>query len=332
MQFSQLKRREFITLLGGAVVWPLVARAQQPTRKIGFLATFDQRNPTMRSFAAGLFQALSRLGWENGRNVELVQHWTASNQDRTRALAKELVALQPDVILAAGTQAALALQKETATIPVVFVVVTDPVGQGLVASLSRPGGNITGLSNSEEGFSGKLLSLLKTAAPRVKRVAVMFNPETAPRQGLYHLGAFEAAAGSLAIEPVTARVHSDADIEQAIAALPHDHGGVVLTPDSFVHTHQSTVIAAALRNGLPTIFDAPEFAKQGGMLSYGPDFLEMWVRAAPYLDRILRGARPSDLPVELPTKHRLAINIKTASAIGINVSPDILSIADEVIE
>jgi putative ABC transport system substrate-binding protein len=328
-----MQRREFITLVGGAAAWPLAARAQQrPTRKIGFLSAFDENNSAVRSMTTEMFQTLSALGWEIGRNVEVAQHWTAGNLDRTRALAKELVALRPDALVALGTPATAALQKETSTIPIVFLVVADPVGAGFVASLARPGGNITGLSNPDEAFGGKLLSLLKTVAPRIKRAAVMFNPETAPRQGLYHLGSFEAAARSLAIEPVTARVHSDADIEQAIAALPRDHGGLVLIPDIFVNIHQGTVTTAALRNGLPTIFDSTSFAEKGGLLQYGPNVPEMYRRAASYLDRILRGARPNDLPVELPTKYRLVINLKTAKAIGIDVSPDMLSLADEVVE
>jgi putative ABC transport system substrate-binding protein len=327
-----IQRREFITLLGGATLWPLVARGQQPSRKIGILSAFDDNNPTVRSLAMEMFQALSRLGWESGRNVQLVQHWTAGNIDRTRVLAKELVASQPDVILAAGTPAAVAVQRETRTIPIVFTVVTDPVGAGLVASLSRPGGNITGLSNSEEAFSGKLLSLLKTVCPRVRRAAVMFNPETAPRQGLYHLGEFEAAARTLGIEPITARVRSDADIEQAITALPEEQSGLVLTPDVFTNTHRNTVIAVSLRKGVPTIFDATGFAREGGLLQYGPDFFEMYRRAASFLDRILHGAKPSDLPVELPTKYRLVINVRSAKAISVDVSADVLSIADEVIE
>jgi putative tryptophan/tyrosine transport system substrate-binding protein len=326
-----VKRREFITLLGGAAAaWPLAARAQQrPTHMIGFLSAFDENNSAMRSMATEMFETLSRSG---GRNVEVAGHWTAGNLERTRAAAKELVALRPDVLVALGTPATAALQKETSTIAIVFVGVTDPIGAGLVASLARPGGNITGLSNPDEAFGGKLLSLLKTVAPRIKRAAVMFNPETAPRRGLYHLGSFEGAARSLAIEPVMARVHSDADIEQAIATLPREHGGLVLIPDTFVNSHQGTVITAALRNVLPTIFDGSGFVEQGGLLRYGPDFPEMYRRAASYLDRILRGARPSDLPVELPTKYRLAINLKTAKAIGIDVSPDMLSLADKVFE
>jgi putative tryptophan/tyrosine transport system substrate-binding protein len=332
-----MRRREFIAGLGGAAtgIWPFGARAQQPVprmRRIGILSSFDDNNPTMRSQVMEMFQALSRLGWESGRNVQIVQHWTAGNVDRTGMLAKELVASQPDVIVAAGTPAAAAMQRETRTIPIVFTVVTDPVGAGLVAGLSRPGGNITGLSNSEEAFGGKLLSLVMKIAPRIKRAAVMFNPDTAPGHGLYHLGAFETAARSLGLEPITARVHSDADIEQVIVSLGREQGGLVAIPDVFVNTHRGTVIEASLRVGVPTIFDGTGFAKEGGLLQYGPDFWEMYRRTALFVDRILRGAKPSDLPVELPTKYGLVINLKTAKALGLNVSSDMLSIADEVIE
>jgi ABC-type uncharacterized transport system substrate-binding protein len=193
------------------------------------------------------------------------------------------------------------------------VAVTDPVGAGLVASVSRPGGNITGFSNTEETFGGKLLSLLKTIAPRITRAAVMFNPDTAPGRGLYHLGSFEAAARALAIEPITARVHSDDDIEAAITSLGREQGGLVATPDTFINNHRGTMIAVSLRNGVPAIFDGTGFARQGGLLQYGPDFRDMYRGAASYVDRILRGAKPSDLPVELPTKYALVIKCRAVA-------------------
>ena len=329
-----MRRREFIAGLGSAAAWPLAARAQQgeKIRRIGMLNGFSESDPSVRYFTAETFQALSRLGWENGRNVQIIHHWTAGDLNRMAMLAKELVALQPDVLVAYGTPASIALQRETRTIPIVFVIVTDPVGAGLVASLSRPGGNITGLSNVEGTFGGKLLSLLKTIAPHIKRAAVMFNPETAPGRGLYHLGSFEAAARSLAIEPITAEVRSDADIDQVITSLGREQGGLVATPDVFTVVHRGTVIASSIRNNVPVIFDSPSFAKEGGLLQYGWDGVEGWRRAAFYVDRILRGANPSDLPVELPTKYRLVINLKTAKAMGLDLPPDKISIADEVIE
>jgi putative ABC transport system substrate-binding protein len=296
------------------------------------LGSFDGNDPTLRSLVAEMLRTLSQLGWDTGRNLQIVQHWSAGDNDRTRTLAKEVVASRPDVIVAAGTPAAAAVQMETSTVPIIFVTTTDPVGAGLVASLSRPGGNITGFSNSDEAFGGKLLSLVKKIAPRIRRAAVMFNPDTAPRHGMYHLGGFEAAALSLQVEPISAEVHSDADIERITNSLGRERGGLVVIPDVFMNVHRAGVIAASLRNSVPTVYDANGFAKDGGLLQYGPSFPEMWRRTALYLDRILRGAKPSGLPVELPAKYELLINLKTAKMIGIDVSPDMISIADEVIE
>jgi putative ABC transport system substrate-binding protein len=245
-----MRRREFIAGLGSAAAWPVGARGQstQPVRRVYLLSSFDD-DPKLRSLATEMLRALSQLGWESGRNVQIAQHWTAGDIDRTRAIAKELVALQPDVIIAAGTPAATVMQGETRTIPIIFVTAVDPVGAGLVASLSRPLGNITGFSNSDEEFGGKLLSLIKTIAPRIKTAAVMFNPNTAPRHGLYHPGGFEAAAQSLRLESIPARVESDADIEQVITSLGREQGGLVVIPDVFMNVHRGTVIAAASKQG-----------------------------------------------------------------------------------
>jgi ABC-type uncharacterized transport system substrate-binding protein len=330
-----MRRREFIAGIGSsAAALPLVGHAQQPDRmrRIGMLNAYDENNQFFRSLAAHTFQVLSQMGWESGRNVQIIERWAGGDINRAERLAKELVALLPDVILAAGTPAAAALQRESRTIPVVFVVVTDPVGAGLVASVPRPGGNITGFSNTEETFGGKLLSLLKTIAPRITRAAVMFNPDTAPGRGLYHLGSFEAAARALAIEPITARVHGDDDIEAAITSLGREQGGLVATPDTFINNHRGTMIAVSLRNGVPAIFDGTGFARQGGLLQYGPDFRDMYRGAASYVDRILRGAKPSDLPVQLPTKYVLVVNLQTAKALGLTIPETLLATADEVIE
>ncbi len=330
-----MKRREFIAGLGSAAAWPLAAWAQQPAqgmRRVGMLNGFTQGDPAFRALVMETFQALSQLGWESGRNVQIIERWGGGDSDRTLMLAKELVALQPDLIIAVGTPAAIALQKATPTLPIVFLVVTDPVGAGLVANLPRPGGNITGYSNTEGAFGGKLLSLLKRIAPHIKVAAAMFNPDTAPGHGSYHLGSFEAAARSLAMEPITAEVRSDADIEQVIAKLGREQGGLVIMPDAFMNVHRGTAIALASRDKVPTIFDTTGFANEGGLIQFGPDFTVMYRRAASYVDRILRGAKPRDLPVELPTKYGLVINLKTARTIGLDVSQDMLSIADEVIE
>jgi putative tryptophan/tyrosine transport system substrate-binding protein len=325
-----LRRRDFITLVGGvAAAWPLAARAQQPERmrRIGILSGFAE-DPLVES---ELLRPLSRLNRDNGRNIQIDLRWGAGNIDRIRIMAKELVASQPEIMITVGTPATLAVQRETRTIPIVFLIVADPVGAGIVDNLARPGGNTTGFGNPEGAFGGKLLSLLKKIAPGMRQAAAMFNPDTAPGRGLYYFGSFEAAARSLAIEPLTAEVRSDADIGRVITMLGQEQAGLVLLPDNFNFAHRSTVIGLSLRNNVPTIYDK-DFAKEGGLLQYGASFPDMYRRVPSYVDRILRGAKPGDLPVELPTKYEFVINLKTARAMGLDVSPDMRSIADEVIE
>jgi ABC-type uncharacterized transport system substrate-binding protein len=327
-----MRRREFITLLGGAAsAWPLGARAQQPAqpvRRIGMLSGFAED----RLVESELLRTLSQLGWDNGRNVQIDLRWGAGNIDRIKMMAKELVASQREIIITVGTPATVAVQRETRTIPIIFLIVADPVGAGIVDNLARPGGNTTGLGNPEGTFGGKLLTLLKRIAPRMRRAAAMFNPDTAPSRGLYYLGSFEAAARSLAIEPLIAEVRNDGDIERVITTLGQEEAGLVVLPDNFMFTHRSTVIGLSIRNNVPTIYDSVDFAKEGGLLQYGASFPDMYRRVPSYADRILRGAKPGDLPVELPTKYEFVINLKTAQAIGLDVSPDLISIADAVIE
>ena len=325
-----MRRRAFISLLGSAAAaWPLAARAQQAERmrRIGILSGFAE-DPLVES---ELLRPLSQLNRDNGRDVQIDLRWGAGDIDRIRIMAKELVASQPEIVITFGTPATLAVQRETRTIPIIFLIVADPVGAGIVDSLARPGGNTTGFGNPEGTFGGKLLSLLKGIAPGMRRAAAMFNPDTAPGRGLYYLGSFEAAARSLAIEPLTAEVRSDADIERVITMLGQDQAGLVLLPDNFNFTHRGTVIRLSIRNNVPTIYDK-DFAKEGGLLEYGASFPDMYRRVPFYVDRILRGAKPSDLPVELPTKYKLVINLETARTIGLDVSRDMLSIANEVIE
>jgi putative ABC transport system substrate-binding protein len=328
-----MKRRQFITLLGSAAAWPLAAGAQQPERmrRIGVLMGWSETDSIYHSQLAAFVQGLAKLGWVDGRNLWMDVRWTAGNVDRARVFAKELVDLQPDVILAGTTPSTAALQRETRTVPIVFAVVSDPVGAGFVANLPRPGGNITGLINIEASMGGKWPELLKEIAPFLRRVAIMFNPDTAPGGGSYFLSPFDAAARSLAMEPITARVHSDAEIETAITSLGEQAGLVVMT-DSFMGVHRGTVISLATRNKVPTIFDAEYITREGGLISYGPNYLDMFRRAAAYVDRILRGAKPDDLPVEVPTKFDLTINLKTAKALGLTVSNQMQLLADEVIE
>ena len=325
-----MRRRTFITLLGGGAAWPLAARAQQGAqlvRRIGILSGFAE-DPLVESM---LLRPLSQSNRDSGRNVQIDLRWGAGDIDRIRIMAKELVASQPEIVITIGTPATVAVQKETSTIPIVFLIVADPVGAGIVGSLVRPGGNTTGFGNPEGTFGGKLLSLLKGIAPGMRRAAAMFNPDTAPSRGLYYLGSFEDAARSLAIEPLTAEVRSDADIGRVITMLGQKQAGLVLLPDNFMFAHRRTVIELSIRNNVPTIYDK-DFAKEGGLLEYGASFPDMYRRVPSYMDRILRGAKPSDLPVELPTKYEFVINLKTARTIGLDVSRDMLSIADEVIE
>jgi putative ABC transport system substrate-binding protein len=327
-----VRRREFIALLGGtAAAWPLAAQAQRPAqlvRRIGMLSGFAED----RLVESELLRTLSQLGWDNGRNVQIDLRWGAGNIDRIKMMAKELVASQREIIITVGTPATVAVQRETRTIPIIFLIVADPVGAGIVDNLARPGGNTTGLGNPEGTFGGKLLTLLKRIAPRMRRAAAMFNPDTAPSRGLYYLGSFEAAARSLAIEPLIAEVRNDGDIERVITTLGQEEAGLVALPDNFMFTHRGTVIGLSIRNNVPTIYDSVDFAKEGGLLQYGASFPDMYRRVPSYVDRILRGAKPGDLPVELPTKYEFVINLKTARAIGLDVSPDLISIADAVIE
>ena len=335
MQFDQLKRREFITLLGGAVAWPLAARAQQPNRmrRIGVLMAFSESNPHFRSLVDIFVQGLERLGWVDGRNIRIDVRWAGGDVERMRTFAKQLAELQLDVILASTTPVTSALQRETRTIPIVFVIVSDPIGSGFVAGLPRPGGNITGFINAEPVMASKWIEMLKEIAPRVKKAAIMFNPDTAPGNGSFFLGRFEAAARSLADEPIVVRVRSDTEIVTELASLGREQAGLVIMSDAFMAVHKATIISAAAQNNVPTMgADLPNFAKEGGLLSYGTSFPDIFRRAAPYVDRILRGANPADLPVQAPTKFEFVINLKTAKALGLTVPPTLLARADEVIE
>jgi putative tryptophan/tyrosine transport system substrate-binding protein len=330
-----MNRREFIVGLGGAAAGPLAARAQQGdrVRRVGVLLVFGENDPEGKTRLSGFAQGLAELGWADGRNVRMEVRWAAGVVDRMQVLAKELVDLQPEVIVANSTSVAAAVQRETRTIPIVFVGVSNPVGAGLVASLSRPGGNITGFINFEESLAGKWLELLREIAPDVKRVAIMFNPNAAPGGGSHFLPSFEAASRLLKVELIAAPVHSDAEIEMAITSLGRDPGGgLVFPPDIFTLAHRAPIILLAARNNLPAVYSNSYVARDGGLLSYGPNPTDLFRRAATYVDRILRGARPADLPVQLPVKFEMVVNIETAKALGLTVPPSILLRADEVIE
>jgi ABC-type uncharacterized transport system substrate-binding protein len=331
-----MRRREFITLFSGAAItWPLAARAQQreQMRRIGVLMGYAQSDPSARSLVAAFVRSLEESGWTDGRNVSIEYRWAGGDVNRIRNFAKELVETRPDVIVANTTPVAVAVHQATRTIPIVFVIVSDPVGAGLVPQLSQPGGNVTGFINVEASMGGKWLEILKEAAPRVRRAAIMFNPNTAPGGGSYFSGSFEAAARSLAVEPITAAVHSDADIEGAITALGRDSdGGLVVSADGSMLVHRASIISLAARSNVPAIFFTPVFPKDGGLMAYGANSLDIFRRAGPYVERILRGAKPGDLPVQVPTKFELVINLKTAKALGLTVPTTLLVRADEVIE
>jgi putative ABC transport system substrate-binding protein len=330
-----MRRREFIAALGGAAAWPLAARAQQPgrMRQISVLMGTGEDDPESKAQLSGFTKGLAELGWTDGRNVRMNFRWGAGSTERIEMFAKEVVDLQPEVIFASTTPVTAALQRETRTIPIVFAGVTDPVGDGFVAGLPRPGGNITGFAGDAAAKAGKSLQLLAEIAPGFKRAAIMFNPETAPGGGSYFLSSFEAAAQSLKVEPIVAPVHSEAEIETVIASLGREQrGGLVVPSDSFMIVHRAPVILLAALNNVPVVYQRSISVRDGGLLSYGPDIVDVFRRAALYVDRILRGAKPADLPVQLPVKFEIAVNAKTAKALSLEVPTSILLRATEVIE
>jgi putative ABC transport system substrate-binding protein len=291
---------------------------------------FDENDPVMKLRVSAFTHALADLGWTDGRNVRMDLRWGGGDINRIRALAQELVGAQPDIILASGTAPTVALQRETRTIPIVFSAVSDPVASSLVARLDRPSGNVTGFANLEASLGGKWLELLSEITPGLKRAAIMFNPDTAVSS---FMPSIETAARSLKVEPIMAPVRSDVDIETAIMALAREpRGGLVVMTDLFAAVHRAPIILAAARNNVPAVYAQSYYVRDGGLLSYGTDLVDLFRRAATYVDRILRGAKPADLPVQLPTKFEMAVNLKTAKALGLAIPPSIQLRADEVIE
>jgi putative tryptophan/tyrosine transport system substrate-binding protein len=330
-----MRRREFITGLGGAAAWPLAARAQRPdrARRVGVFMGLDENDPDANVWLSEFKRVLSELGWTDGRNLRMDVRWSSGSVDLMRMVAEELVGLHPDVLFANSTPATTALQRETRTIPIVFASIADPVGASFVAGLPRPGGNITGFGNLETSMAGKWLQLLTEIAPGVKRAAIMFNPDTAPYVRSYFLPSLEAAARSLMVGLIEAIVHSDAEIETAMTSLGREPGGgLVLMPDAFTVVRRAPIILLAARNNVPAVYWTSVNARDGGLLSYGADQADIFRRAAPYVDRILRGAKPADLPVQLPVKFEMVVNLKTAKALGLTVPQSILLSADEVVE
>jgi putative ABC transport system substrate-binding protein len=333
---NHVHRRSFITLLTAtAAAWPLAAGAQQNerVRRVGVLMPLTKDDPEDRARVAALQEGLRRLGWMEGRNIQSEYRWYAGDASRASTLAKELVDLRPDLILVGSTPGTAALQQETRTIPLVFVAVADPVDQGLVESLARPGGNATGFAFGEFSIGTKMLEALKQIAPGMTRIATVYNPEIA-RYSEHYLRPIEAAAPSFGLEMVRAPVRDPAGIEAAIAAIGRAAGGGLLClPDTFLNVHRNLIIGVVARYNLPAIYGARFFVTEGGgLMSYAVDPTSLYRQSASYVDRILRGDKPADLPVQQPVKYELVINNKTAKALGIEVPPTLLAIADEVIE
>jgi putative ABC transport system substrate-binding protein len=330
-----MKRREFLGVLGGAASWPLAARAQQGERmrRVGVLMAYVEGEPVGKAGVAAFREGLQKLGWEEGRNLRIDTRWTAPSDAASRErFAEELVTLQPDLILAHNTPSTAALLQHTRTIPIIFVSVSDPVGSGLVASFPRPGGNVTGFTNIEPTMASKWLELLKEIAPRVDRVALLFNPTTAP-YAEYYLNPFKAAAASFAVHAIVASVRERSELESVIATLAREpNGGLVVMTDSFMSAHRVEIISLAARYRLPAVYPYRFFTEDGGLLAFGNDQIDSFRRAATYVDRILKGTKPSELPVQAPAKFELVINLKTAKALGLNIPMALQQRADELIE
>jgi ABC-type uncharacterized transport system substrate-binding protein len=330
-----VRRREFLGVLGGtAAAWPLAARAQQPDRirRVAFLHGLAENDPEVRARIEAFREGLESLGWVEKRNFQIEHRFAGGDIARIQAHVSELVNSAPDVICATGTPVIAALKQATATIPIVFSVVNDPAGQGFVASLARPGKNITGFSYVDFPMIGKWLEILKEVVPGVRWMTLMFNPDTAPYYSNF-LRDFGAAAGPLAAELSAAPVRNDADIAAAVTTLASvPASGLIAAPDPFMNTQRQLIMTLAQRHRIPTLFGFRQHVKDGGLMSYGPDSVDIVRRSASYVDRILRGERPGDLPVQGPTKYELAINLNTAKSLGLEIPPTLLARADEVIE
>jgi putative tryptophan/tyrosine transport system substrate-binding protein len=331
-----MQRREFIKLIGGAAAaWPLAAQAQQGerVRRIGVLMPLAADDPVGQARIAALREGLAKLGWAEGRNIRIDTRWTTTGDvESMQRFAKELVALQPDLILTQSTPITAMMLQETRTIPIVFALVADPIGSGFVASFPQPGGNVTGFVTMEPTMAGKWLELLKEIAPRVARVAMLFNPATAT-YAEYWLKPFQAAAASFVVEAIAAPVHERSELDSVIAAQAGEpNSGLIVMPDTFTDAHRVEITSLAARYRLPAVYPYRQFTAVGGLLSYGDDLIDNFRRAPTYVDRILKGAKPSELPVQAPVKFELVINLKAAKALGLEVPFQLQQVADEVIE
>jgi putative ABC transport system substrate-binding protein len=315
------------------MAWPLAARAQQVERirLIGVLMGWPESFTLAPAWLAAFRDKLAKLGWREGNNIRIELRWSAADADRMKTFAKELVDLRPDAIFSQTTPAISALARETRTVPIVFALVTDPIGSGFAASLARPGGNITGFTGNDPTIGGKWMELLKEIAPRTARVALLFNPATAPQRQFY-MPSIKATASSVGVEVRAAPVHAKEEIEGVIAAQAQPGGSLIVMPDAFTTANSDLIIALAARYRVPTIFNDPLYAESGGLISYGTNFPELFGQAAGYIDRILKGVKPGDLPIELPTKYELVVNLKSAKALGLTIPESVLSLADKVIE
>jgi ABC-type uncharacterized transport system substrate-binding protein len=333
MQFDRPARRDFITLLGGAAAWPLAARAQQGERmrRIGALSPLAADDPQSQARLVAFVQGLQQFGWTDGRNVQIDTRWAAGDAERIRKFAAELVALAPDAIVTTGSVTVGPLLEATRTVPIVFAQVPDPVGAGFVDSLARPGGNVTRFTSFEYGMSAKWLELLKQIAPTVSRVAVLRDPAISAGTGQF--GALQAVAGSFGVVVSPVNVRDPTEIERTIASFAQrPNGGLIVTGSGLTSLHRNLIVSLAARHKLPAVYWERFMVAGGGLMSYGADGIEQYRRAASYVDRILKGEKPADLPVQAPTKYELVINLKTAKALGLEVPSMLLARADEVIE
>lgn len=330
-----MRRRDFINAIAvSAAGWPFAAYAQQPDRMrlVGVLMAYGESDSTAQSWLAAFRAALAKLGWIEGSNLRIELRWGAIDPDKIRTFSKELVDLRPDAIFGQSTAAISVLARETRTVPIVFAVVSDPIGSGFAASLARPGGNITGFTGTDPALGGKWVELLKEIAPRTERVALLFNPATAPALQFF-MSSIQAAASSFAIQPSAAPVHASNEIEGVIAAQARNPGGgLIVMADPFNLVNRELIVALAADYNIPAIYFSRFFAISGGLIAYGYDFAELFRQAAGYIDRILKGAKPADLPVQRPTKFEFVINAKTAKTLGLDVPLHLQQIADEVIE
>jgi putative ABC transport system substrate-binding protein len=329
-----MRRRELIAALGGAAAWPLAARAQGPAamRRVAVMMTNAEGDPEGQARAAALRQGLEELGWSEGRNLRVEWHWSGGDVERIRTTAARLAELAPDLIVANGTVNLTAIKQATRAIPIVFVLINDPVGQGFISSLAQPGGNITGFTFVEYSMFGKSLELLKQLAPGIARVAFMFNPDTSPYYSQF-LPSFEIAARNSAVAVAGAHVRSEAEIGAAVAGLgAKPGGGLIVPPDTYTLVHRGLIVEAVRRHRLPAIYSYRQHVQEGGLMAYGPDTADIFRRSASYIDRILRGANPAELPAQAPTKFEFAINLATATTLGLTVPPTLAALADEVIE